>query len=350
MRLLLVDDDPGLRELLRTTFEIFDLELDEADSAAMAARRISARKPDVIVLDVLMPGIDGIEYCAKLKRDPQTRDIPVVLLTGSERTDLNGASADELVRKPFSPLELLGVVERLAGGSYGVPLRQMRTNEANEQLLLYAGDLRHLVEVERQQRALLNAAYHDTVVALAGALESKDTGTRAHSERVQRYAAELAAACAPELLKDPSMEYGFVLHDVGKIGIPDSVLQKPAPLSARERRLIETHTILGEQMLEGVSFMSAECLSVVRSHHERWDGAGYPDGLGGDEIPLGARVFAVADALDAITSNRPYRSEQPWANAVEEISAQAGKQFDPVVVEAFRERDIALRAIRAEIA
>ena len=104
-----------------------------------------------------------------------------------------------------------------------------------------------------------------------------------------------------------------MLHDVGKIGIPDSVLQKPAPLTDAERRLIETHTILGEQMLEGVSFMSGECLSVVRSHHERWDGSGYPDGLGGDDIPLGARVFAVADALDAITSDRPYRSEQPWA-------------------------------------
>jgi response regulator RpfG family c-di-GMP phosphodiesterase len=350
MRLLLVDDDPGLRELLRTTFEIFDLDLDEADSAAMAARRISARKPDVIVLDVLMPGIDGLEYCAKLKRDPQTRDIPVVLLTGSERTDLNGASADELVRKPFSPLELLGVVERLAGGTNGVPLRRARPAESEEQLLLYASDLRHLVEVERQQRALLNAAYHDTVVALAGALESKDTGTRAHSERVQRYAVELAAACAPELLKDPSIEYGFVLHDVGKIGVPDSVLQKPAALSDTERRLIETHTIVGEQMLEGVSFMSRECLSVVRSHHERWDGNGYPDRLGGDDIPLGARVFAVADALDAITSNRPYRSEQPWAHAVDEICAESGQQFDPVVVEAFRERDVALRGIRAEIA
>ena len=350
MRLLLVDDDPGLRELLRTTFEIFDLELDEADSAAMAARRISARKPDVIVLDVLMPGIDGIEYCAKLKLDPQTRDIPVVLLTGSERTDLNGARADELVRKPFSPLELLGVVERLSGGTNGVPLRRARPAESEEQLLLYASDLRHLVEVERQQRALLNAAYHDTVVALAGALESKDTGTRAHSERVQRYAVELADACAPELLKDPSIEYGFVLHDVGKIGVPDSVLQKPAALSDTERRLIETHTIVGEQMLEGVSFMSGECLSVVRSHHERWDGHGYPDRLGGDDIPLGARVFAVADALDAITSNRPYRSEQPWGHAVEEICAQSGKQFDPMVVDAFRERDVALRAIRAEIA
>jgi ribonuclease P protein subunit RPR2 len=349
MRLLLVDDDPGLRELLRTTFEIFDLELDEADSAAMAERRISARKPDVIVLDVLMPGVDGIEYCAKLKRDPQTQDIPVVLLTGSERADLNGSNADELVRKPFSPLELLGVVERLSGGLDGVPLRRPRPAESNEQLLLYASDLRHLLEVERQQRALLNVAYHDTVVALAGALESKDTGTRAHSERVQRYAVELTAACAPELLDDPSIEYGFVLHDIGKIGVPDNVLQKPAPLSDPERRMIEMHTILGEQMLEGVSFMSADCLSVVRSHHERWDGHGYPDRLRGDTIPLGARVFAVADALDAITSNRPYRHEQPWSTAVLEITAQSGKQFDPDVVETFLGRDSALREIRAEV-
>jgi HD-GYP domain-containing protein (c-di-GMP phosphodiesterase class II) len=114
--------------------------------------------------------------------------------------------------------------------------------------------------------------------------------------------------------------------------------------------LIETHTVLGEQMLEGVSFMSGPCLSVVRSHHERWDGGGYPDGLAGDEIPLGARVFAVADALDAITSDRPYRQQQPWAHAVEEIAYESGRQFDPDVVEAFRERDVGLRGIRAEIA
>jgi response regulator RpfG family c-di-GMP phosphodiesterase len=350
MRLLLVDDDPGLRALLRTTFEIFDLELDEADSAAMAARRISACRPDVIVLDVLMPGIDGLEYCRALRRDHQTREIPVVLLTGSELSELHGSGADALIKKPFSPLELLSVVERLAGGLNGVPLRPAREIESEEQLLLYASDLRHLVELERQQRALLNAAYHDTVAALAGALESKDTGTRAHSQRVQRYAVELASVCAPELLNDPSVEYGFLLHDVGKIGIPDKVLQKPAALSDPERRLIETHTVLGEQMLEGVSFMSGQCLSIVRSHHERWDGGGYPDGLEGDEIPLGARVFAVADSLDAITSDRPYRRQQPWAYAVHEIAAQSEKQFDPDVVDAFRERDVALRGIRAEIA
>jgi response regulator RpfG family c-di-GMP phosphodiesterase len=349
MRLLLVDDDEGLRALLRTTFEIFDLELDEADSAAMAARRISACKPDVIVLDVLMPGIDGIQYCAALRRDPQTRDIPVELLTGTDISELHGSRADALIKKPFSPLELLSVVERLAGGVNGVPLRPARSIDSEEQLLLYASDLRHLVEIERQQRALLNAAYHDTVAALAGALESKDTGTRAHSQRVQRYAVELAGVCAPELLNDESIEYGFLLHDVGKIGIPDRVLQKPASLSVAERRLIETHTVLGEQMLEGVSFMSAECLSVVRSHHERWDGGGYPDGLAGEDVPLGARVFAVADALDAITSDRPYRQHQPWSYAVDEIAQQSGRQFDPDVVEAFRERDVALRGIRAEI-
>jgi response regulator RpfG family c-di-GMP phosphodiesterase len=350
MRLLLVDDDAGLRALLRTTFEIFDLELDEADSAAMAARRISACKPDVIVLDVLMPGIDGIEYCGALRRNPQTKDIPVVLLTGSDLSELHSSGADALIKKPFSPLELLSVVERLAGGLTGVPLRSPRSVDSEEQLLLYASDLRHLVEIERQQRCLLNAAYHDTVAALAGALESKDTGTRAHSNRVQRYAVELASHCAPELLNDPSIEYGFLLHDVGKIGIPDRVLQKSASLSVAERRLIETHTVLGEQMLEGVSFMSGPCLSVVRSHHERWDGGGYPDGLAGDEIPLGARVFAVADALDAITSDRPYRQQQPWAHAVEEIAYESGRQFDPDVVEAFRERDVGLRGIRAEIA
>jgi response regulator RpfG family c-di-GMP phosphodiesterase len=350
MRLLLVDDDAGLRALLRTTFEIFDLELDEADSAAMAARRISACKPDVIVLDVLMPGTDGLEYCTALKSDRQTRDIPVVLLTGSDISELHGSRADALIRKPFSPLELLSIVERLAGGMNGVPIRPARSVESEEQLLLYASDLRHLVEIERQQRALLNAAYHDTVAALAGALESKDTGTRAHSQRVQRYAVELAGVCAPELLNDPSIEYGFLLHDVGKIGIPDRVLQKPASLSVAERRMIETHTVLGEQMLEGVSFMSGDCLSIVRSHHERWDGKGYPDGLGGDDIPLGARVFAVADSLDAITSDRPYRRQQPWAYAVEEIAQESGKQFDPQVVDAFRERDVALRGIRAEIA
>jgi cyclic di-GMP phosphodiesterase len=348
LRLLLVDDDAGLRALLRTTFEVVDIEVDEASDAGEAGRSVAARRPDVIVLDVLMPGENGIEFCRRLKTDRATRDIPVVLLTGSEGGTLvasDAAGADAFVRKPFSPLELLAVVERLAGGLYGVPFRTGKKTDPEEQVLLYARDLRHLLELERGQRVLLQDAYRETVGALASALESKDTGTRAHSQRVQLYATELARAVAPELVHEPATEYGFLLHDVGKIGIPDHVLQKPGPLTAEERRLMQTHTVLGEQMLGGVAFLRGEGLRVVRSHHERWDGGGYPDGLAGDEIPLSARIFCVADTLDAMTSDRPYRKACPWTAARTEVARLTGAQFDPAVVDAFHERESQLREI-----
>jgi HD-GYP domain-containing protein (c-di-GMP phosphodiesterase class II) len=210
-------------------------------------------------------------------------------------------------------------------------------------------DLRHLVELERGQRLLLQSAYEETVAALARALEFKDTGTGAHSQRVQRYAVELADELAPELLEDRSVEYGFLLHDVGKIGIPDNVLRKPGPLDLDERRLMETHTLLGERMLEDLALLRGEGLGVVRSHHERWDGAGYPDGLAGEEIPLSARIFAVADALDAITNDRPYRAAGSWRHATEQIGLAANGQFDPDVVEAFRSRELALLRLHREL-
>ncbi|MDX6485565.1 MAG: hypothetical protein QOF43_718, partial [Gaiellaceae bacterium] len=153
----------------------------------------------------------------------------------------------------------------------------------------------------------------------------------------------------PELADDPAMEYGFLLHDVGKIGIPDKILQKPGPLTRGERRRMQAHTVLGEQMLGGVAILDGEGLRVVRSHHERWDGRGYPDGLDGDDVPLGARVFAVADALDAMTSDRPYRKALRWKSACEEILAQSGKQFDPEVVAAFRDRHDVLRDAQREL-
>jgi ribonuclease P protein subunit RPR2 len=351
--LLLVDDDPGLRALVRTTCEVFDVEVEEAGSATDAVERIARRRPDVLVLDVSMPGMSGLELCRALKDDPATREVAVVLLTGFEdgtQAQADRAGADALVRKPFSPLELLSVVERVAGALFGVPFRAQRPGREDEQLLLYAQDLRHLLEIERGQRVLVQNAYLETVAALASALESKDTGTREHSQRVQRYAVELAAVVAPEVLEDPSTEYGFLLHDVGKIGIPDSILGKPEPLDARERRLMKTHTVLGEQVLGGVAFLRGEGLRVVRSHHERWDGGGYPDGLGGTEIPQAARIFAVADTLDAMTSDRPYRPAASWRTAGEEILSQSDRQFDPEVVRAFVEREPALREIQRSFA
>jgi putative two-component system response regulator len=350
LRLLLVDDDTGLRSLLRTTFELVDMEVEEAENATAALVAIRSRRPDVVVLDVRMPGMSGLDLCRLLKADPDTASIAVVVLTGSNgatQLDAEETGADAFVRKPFSPLELLGVVERLAGGLHTIPFRMSKARDGEEQLVLYARDLRYLLEIERGQRALLENAYQDTVAALASALESKDTGTRQHSQRVHRYALELAHAVSPDLAEDPSVGYGFLLHDVGKIGIPDRILQKPGPLDEGEARFMKTHTVLGEQMLGGVAFLQGEGIRIVRSHHERWDGHGYPAKMPGPEIPLAARIFAVVDAYDSMTNVQPYREPLPVDVALGEIDAKTGSHFDPDVVSAFLAMQVANQAVGA---
>ena len=350
MHILVVDDDAHLRELLRTSFEVAHVTVEEAENATAAARSIAARHPDVIVLDVGMPGVDGITFCRGLKSDPRTRDIPVVLLTGDADAELAGwrAGASAFLRKPFSPLTLLTTVERLAARLGSTVQPPPVVTSKHEQLLLYAQDFRHLLELERGQRQLLEEAYRETVVALAHALESKDGGTGAHSERVRRYGTALARAVDPYLLEEPSLEYGFILHDVGKMGIPDAILGKREPLTESEQRLLRTHPVLGEQMVGKAALLRGHGVEVVRSHHERWDGSGYPDAMRRDDIPLAARIFSVADALDAITSDRPYSPAQPFSEAVERIVDQAGTQFDPDVVAVFVDREEELRRIYEE--
>src|SRR5581483_8482430 len=349
LRALVVDDDRGLRELVRTILEGAGVEVDEATTARRARERVAESTPDVVVLDLGLPDDDGLALCRELKETQPA--LSVLVLTGREATsDARAAGADAFLRKPFGPLELIDVVEELAGGES--PSRATRSEPAPgaRQSQLLARDLRSLLELERGQRLMLQRAYRQTVSALAAALESKDTSTEAHSKRVQRYALRLAAEVDPLLAEDPSIEYGFLLHDVGKIGIPDRVLLKPGPLTRPERRLMETHTVLGEQLLSDVEILQGEGLQIVRSHHERWDGGGYPDGLEGRDIPLAARVFAIADTLDAITSDRPYRETAPWSSAVAEIATHAGTQFDPAIVRAFERCEPALREIYVSLA
>jgi response regulator RpfG family c-di-GMP phosphodiesterase len=346
LSVLIVDDDPNLRTLLRTSFELAHIHVQEADSATAASRLIERRQPDVLVLDVAMPVVDGLDFCRSLKADSSTRGIPVLLLTGSEVSEENVAAvgADALLSKPFSPLTLLSIVERL--GEQATLERPFRSAARKaEQLLLYAQDFRRLVEIERAQRSLLQEASRETVTALARALEQKDGVTGAHSERVRLYATKLTSEVSSSALEEPTLEYGFILHDVGKIGIPDFILRKREPLTTAERRLLETHTVLGEQMIGDAALLRGEGARVVRSHHERWDGNGYPDGLRGSEIPLGARIFSVADALDAMTSDRPYRKALRWGDAVAEIAIESGKQFDPQVVTAFQDSEPELRSV-----
>jgi len=353
LRALVADDDRGLRELVRTVLEGAGVAVEEAATARHARERVAELPPDVVVLDLGLPDEDGLVLCRELKeRHP---GLPVIVLTGRDAGAAEGAAAsagaDVFLRKPFGPLELIEVVEALAAGRSQRPTGPGGERPARaHQSQLLARDLRHLLEMERGQRLLLQRAYRQTVTALAAALESKDTQTEAHSKRVQRYALRLAAAVDPLLADDPSIEYGFLLHDVGKIGIPDRLLGKPGPLTRSERELMETNTVLGEQLLADVEILQGAGLQVVRSHHERWDGLGYPDRLAGRAVPLAARVFAVADTLDAITGERPYRETRSWQDALDEIARNAGTQFDPAVVTAFADCEPALRDIYATLA
>jgi ribonuclease P protein subunit RPR2 len=350
LRLLLVDDEPALRELLRVTFEGADVSVVEAGSGEEALAEVSRELPDVMVLDLRLPGIEGSDLCRRLRQDEATRELPIIVLTGADGPELVRArrsGADEVVRKPFSPLELLALVERLAGWPSRMRSMPRPASPHAEELLLYARDLQHLIAVERAQRLELEESYRTTVLALAGALESKDVGTARHSQRVRAYATTLLERIAGGALeRDPGIEHGFLLHDVGKIAIPDAILGKAGLLTRPERLRMQEHTVIGERMLAGIPFLEGEGLRVVRSHHERWDGGGYPDGLAGRRIPLAARAFAVADALDAMTSDRPYRRALDWEAARAEILAQSGRQFDPQVVAAFEECEEDLLAAR----
>jgi HD-GYP domain-containing protein (c-di-GMP phosphodiesterase class II) len=190
---------------------------------------------------------------------------------------------------------------------------------------------------EAEQRELqLRASYEATVRALADAVEARDAYTARHAERVAAYGLEIAQACGMDAAGDPDLEFGFLLHDIGKIAISDAILYKPGRLTDDERDAMRRHPLIGEEIVRGIDFL-AGARQVVRSHHERWDGAGYPDRLAAEQIPLAARVFAVADTFDALTSDRPYRAASSFREARRVIADAAGTQFDPTVADAFED-------------
>jgi HD-GYP domain-containing protein (c-di-GMP phosphodiesterase class II) len=214
------------------------------------------------------------------------------------------------------------------------------------QLERYAADLREVFKAERVRAEELRRSYMATVRALSNAVEARDAYTGQHAERVAAYGMELARVVGLDEERAAEIEFGFLLHDVGKVAVPDAILFKSGPLTPEEYALIRRHPIIGRMILRDVHFLG-EGRQVVSHHHERWDGGGYPDGLAGEDIPRAARVFAVADALDALTTDRPYRPAAPFPRAREIIRAAAGTQFDPGVVAAYDtipdERFVAIR-------
>jgi putative nucleotidyltransferase with HDIG domain len=227
--------------------------------------------------------------------------------------------------------------------------QQAQAAEKEDQLQRYAADLRETFKEERARAQELRDSYFATVRALTNAVEARDAYTGKHAERVAAYAIAIGAAIGQRWAGSPEIEFGFLLHDIGKVAIPDSILHKPEPLTAQERKLIEQHPVIGWEIVRQVDFLGAAS-DVVRHHHERWDGDGYPDGLKGEKIPLTARVFAVADTLDALTTTRPYRLASPIEEARVLVQEERGTQFDPTVVDAFAGMpDEVFERIRSEI-
>lgn len=304
-KVLVVDDIAANRELLQGHLDDLGYEVREAKDGVEALDVVAAEEPDLILLDIDMPRLDGIAVCEQLKAHPIRRLIPIVILTASNDrgTRLRGiaAGADDYLSKPFDSKELLIRTKVL--------LRQRALNQRLD-------------------------ATEGVLFALARAIEARDRHTIHHAERVGRYAEAMGAAhgLTPE---DGELLYqGGVLHDLGKIAIPDAILLKPGPLTAAEFTKMRSHSLEGERICLSLRSVS-HYLPIIRHHHERVDGAGYPDHLAGSDIPIGARITAIADSWDAMVSDRPYRAGLEHDEALRRLHEGAGTQWDAGLVRVF---------------
>jgi response regulator RpfG family c-di-GMP phosphodiesterase len=335
-RLLVVDDEMSVREILAEGLSAFGFSARTASGAAEALEIVRSNPVHLVLSDIDMPEVNGIELLKRLKdHDP---DLDVIMVTGVVDTEIAvGAirdGASDYVTKPFNLEEVGIVVERTLEKR-----RLILENRAYQQHLEEKVEerTREVVEKKREVERLyreLRDSYEATLQALVTALELRDNETEGHSQRVVDYAVAVAQAMGLEEPELTWLRQGAILHDIGKIGIRDAILHKPGTLDEDEWIAMRRHPEMGHRMLGHIPFLKP-ALDIVLCHQERWDGSGYPRGLKGEEIPMGARIFAVVDTLDAMTSDRPYRSALTLERAVGEIRAFAGKQFDPRVVEAF---------------
>jgi len=232
----------------------------------------------------------------------------------------------------------IGLIDELIRLRAELQRREREAADKELQLQRYAADLRETFKQERARAQELRRSYMATVRALSNAVEARDAYTGKHAERVAAYGLVIARKFTPELEITPELEFGYLLHDVGKVAIPDAILYKPAALDDGERALMSRHPVIGAEIVSGIEFLT-DATEVVRSHHERWDGTGYPDRLAGEDIPLAARAFSVADVLDALTTDRPYRPACSMGDARSMITDESGTHFDPRVVDAFNSID-----------
>ena len=327
-RILIVDDEQEITEILADLLSE-NYECHKAGSAEQALLQLQEMEFQLVISDITMSGMSGLEMIPHVKsHSPNT---VVVMISGMQTVesaiDALRLGAFDYLMKPFDLRQVEAVVKRALEHHDLIVAKQR-----------YENHLEELVEHRTAEldRALdsLEEAYRATLKALTTALETRDQETHGHSERVVSYSLRLGREYGLNREQMKALEFGSLLHDIGKIGVPDSILRKPAKLTEEEWVLMREHPLHGQQILRGIEFLQGAA-RVVAQHHEQWDGSGYPLGLQEEEIDLNARIFAVADAFDAITSDRVYRKGKSYEAAAKELDDWAGRQFDPKVVAAF---------------
>ena len=317
--ILIVDDDPAGRQTLESILDEQGYQLEFAENGAQALQMIRKILPDVILLDVMMPGMDGFEVCRQVRSDPAIAEIPIIMLTALDdrRSFLNGleSGADDYLTKPYDRHELRA---RLLGITRLNRYRKLQ-------------DDRTIIE---QAHSQLLSAYDATIEGWSRAMDLRDKETEGHTQRVTQLSEKLAKIAGIRQDELIQIRRGSLLHDIGKLGVPDSILLTPNKLTDGEWEVMRKHPQYAYEMIQPIEYLRP-ALDIPYCHHEKWDGTGYPRGLKGEEIPLSARIFAIVDVWDALTSDRPYRAAWDKQKTLQYINEQSGKHFDPHIVELF---------------
>ena len=327
--ILVVDDEEAIREVVSTMLESKGYHCAVAHNGRVAQDQIKKATPDLILSDMIMPEMDGIKLLEWVRQyDP---DVPVIMVTAihdiSTALEAIRRGAYDYILKPFEKDQLfLGVGRALQHRRLVIDNRNYQSNLEQQ-----VRDRTARLETALDQ---LEQSYDDTLEALGSALDLKDAETEGHCQRVTAFCISIAKTMPVPDAYLPILARAAFLHDIGKMAIPDGILRKPGPLNDDEKKIMRTHCEIGYNMLIRIPFLR-DAAEIVLAHQEFYDGSGYPRGLKGDQIPLGARIFTIADSLDAMISDRPYRRALPMSHACEEIKRCSGTQFDPDVVKVF---------------
>lgn len=330
---MVVDDEERNLRLIEAMLLPMGYEIAIAQNGEEALQKVDECFPDVILLDIMMPLMDGYEVARRIKKNPHTRIIPVVMVTNlgdvKDRVKAIEAGADDFLSKPVEKVELKARVSSL-----------VKVKAYNDHMRTYQEKLESEVNKRTDQLRValkkIKQASHETIYRLCRAAEYKDDNTAGHIHRVSNYAALVAAKLGLRKKTTESILLAAPMHDIGKIGVPDHILQKPGKLTPDEWEIMKMHTLYGSKILEGSHVGYIRFAEVIAlTHHEKWDGSGYPFGIKGDKIPLVGRIMAIADVFDALTSRRPYKKAFSVEKSFEIINQGRGTHFDPDIVDAF---------------